>query len=97
MFNLDGNRTIYVYPWDGTTDAGTVTKSTLAAVKTLISGTANVGAEFLTWLESDALKVKGVEALAVDIRGVARNTDAMWPGSYEDAAVASNAENFNVR
>ena len=97
LFNLDGNRTIYVYPWDGTTDAGTVTKTTLADVKTLISGTANVGTEFLAWLESDALKVKGVEALAVDIRGVARNTDAMWPGSYEDAAVASNAENLNVR
>ena len=97
LFNLDGNRTIYVYPWDGTTDAGTVTKTTLADVKTLISGTANVGAEFLTWLESDDLKVNGVEALAVDIRGVARNTAAMWPGSYEDAAVASNAENLNVR
>ena len=97
LFNLDGSRTIYVYPWDGTTDAGAVKKTTLAHVKELISGTANVGVEFLAWLESDALKVNGVEALAVDIRGVARNTAAMWPGSYEDAAVASNAENLNVR
>ena len=97
LFNLDGNRTIYVYPWEGTTDAGAITKTTLANVKTLISGTANVGKEFLAWLESDALKVNKVEALAVDIRGVARNTAAMWPGSYEDVAVASNAENLNVR
>ena len=98
QFDLSKDRHIYVYDWDGTTTVGQVTKTSLADIKTLISGTANnVGADFLSWLESDALKVNGVEALAVDIRGVARNTDAMWPGSYEDAAVASNAENLNVR
>ena len=97
QFNLDGNRYIYVYPWDGTTDAGDVKKPSLADVKALISGTANVGEEFLTWLQSDELKVNGVEALAVDIRGKARNTAAMWPGSYEDYVAASNAENLNVK
>lgn len=97
QFNLDGNRYIYVYPWDGTTDAGEVKKPSLADVKTLISGTANVGKEFLTWLQSEELKVNGVEALAVDIRGKARNTAAMWPGSYEDYVAAANAENLNVK
>ena len=97
QFNLDGNRYIYVYPWDGTTDAGDVKKPSLADVKALISGTANVGEEFLTWLQSDELKVNGVEALAVDIRGVARNTSAMWPGSYEDATASAGVENLNVK
>lgn len=97
QFNLDGSRYIYVYPWEGTTDAGEVKKPSLADVKTLISGTANVGADFLSWLESDELKVNGVEALAMDIRGVARNTSAMWPGSYEDATASAGVENLNVK
>lgn len=97
QFDLDGSRYIYVYPWEGTTDAGEVKKPSLADVKALISGTANVGEEFLTWLQSDELKVNGVEALAVDIRGKARNTSAMWPGSYEEYTAAANAENLNVK
>ena len=76
---------------------GEVKKPSLADVKALISGTANVGEEFLTWLQSDELKVNGVEALAVDIRGVARNTSAMWPGSYEDATASAGVENLNVK
>ena len=96
-FDLDGGRYIYTYPWDGTTDAGQVNKTDLANVKALISGTANVGADFLSWLESDELKVNGVEALAMDIRGVARNTSAMWPGSYEDASASAGVENLNVK
>ena len=44
----------------------------------------------MEWLNNGA-------ELKNDIRGKARNTSAMWPGSYEDAAVASNAENLNVR
>ena len=43
-----------------------------------------MGPDFLDWLESEDLKVNGKEALAVDIRGNARNTTAMWPGSYEN-------------
>ena len=97
QFALDGSRYIYVYPWTGTTDAGEVKKTTLANIKTLISGTANIGSDFLTWLESDELKVNGVEALAMDIRGKQRNTSAMWPGSYEEFAAAANAENLNVK
>lgn len=97
QFNLDGSRYIYVYPWEGTTDAGEVKKTTLANIKTLISGTANIGSEFLKWLESDELKVNGVEALAMDIRGKARNTAAMWPGSYEEYTATANVENLNVK
>ena len=83
-FDLDGDRYIYVYPWEGTTDAGTVVYNSLSGIKTLIGGTANIGTDFLSWLESDDLKVGTLEALAMDIRGYARNTAAMWPGSYEE-------------
>lgn len=108
VWTRDGNEGEYedgrpyaYYEWNGSTDAGTVTFSTLSGIKTLISGTAGMGADFLGWLESGALKVNGVEALAVDIRGVARATEAMWPGSYQAPAAAStanaNAENFNLK
>ena len=99
-FKFEDGRSFYAYAWEGTTDAGEVKMTNLAAIKELISGTANVGAEFLTWLQSDELKVNGVEALAMDIRGEARDTDKMWPGSYQ--ATSGNeteveTENFNVR
>ena len=97
QFELSKDRHIYVYDWDGTTTVGQVTKTSLADIKTLISGTANVGTDFLSWLGSDELKVNGVEALAMDIRGVARNTSAMWPGSYEDATASAGVENLNVK
>lgn len=90
-------RYAYYYPWVGTTDAGTVVKNSLANIKTLISGTTNIGPDFLTWLESDELKVNGREALAVDIRGEARNSSAMWPGSYEQANAVASAPAFNLR
>ena len=96
-FDLPNDRYIYIYPWEGTTDAGEVKKNSLADIKTLISGTANVGSDFLTWLESEELKVNGVEALAMDIRGVSRNTAAMWPGSYEDATATAGLESLNVK
>ena len=72
---------IKAYVWDGVCEG--FTKTTLSDIKTLISGTTNVGPSFLEWLEGEDLKVNGKEALAVDIRGEARNTSAMWPGSYE--------------
>ncbi|MBQ6820813.1 MAG: right-handed parallel beta-helix repeat-containing protein [Bacteroidales bacterium] len=96
-FDLDGDRYIYVYPWEGTTDAGTVVYNSLSGIKTLIGGTANIGTDFLSWLESDDLKVGTLEALAMDIRGKARNTSAMWPGSYEETATKASIQNFNVK
>ena len=100
-FKFEDGRSFYAYEWDGTTGLGDVKYTTLSAIKTHISGTANVGAEFLTWLESEELKVNGVEALAVDIRGEARDTEKMWPGSFQTANVTSQpeagAESFNVK
>lgn len=78
---LPSGSAIKAYVWDGTC-AG-LTNASLSEIKTLISGTTGVGAGFLEWLESEELKVNGKEALAVDIRGNARNTTALWPGSYE--------------
>ena len=77
----DGN-TAKAYLWDGVCNGFTATS--LSAVKSLISGTNSMGPDFLDWLESEDLKVNGKEALAVDIRGNARNTTSMWPGSYEN-------------
>ena len=86
---------IKAYVWDGVCDG--FTKTTLADIKTLISGTTNVGTSFLEWLESEDLKVNGKEALAVDIRGAARNTSAMWPGSYEQASGVASAPAFTLK
>ena len=100
-FKYEDGRSFYAYAWEGTTEAGEVKMTTLAAIKELIRGTTNVGAEFLTWLESEELKVNGVEALAVDIRGEVRDTEKMWPGSYQTAPSGNETEveteNFNVR
>lgn len=92
---LPSGRDIKVYDWDGVCDG--FTKTTLADIKTLINGTTGVGSAFLTWLESEDLKVNGKEALSVDIRGVARNTSAMWPGSYEQASGVASAPAFTVK
>ena len=92
---LSCGTSIKAYDWDGVCDG--FTANSLANIKTLISGTTTVGSDFLTWLESDELKVNGKEALSVDIRGVSRNTSAMWPGSYEKASAAASAPAFNLR
>lgn len=92
---LPSGGAIKAYVWDGVCDG--FTKTTLADIKTLISGTTGVGSDFLTWLESDDLKVNGKEALAVDIRGAARNTSAMWPGSYEVSSQVASAPAFNLK
>ena len=72
---------VHYYSWDGTipNELGAITNPSINQVKTAIGSS-----DFLTWLESSALKVNGKEALAVDNRGNARNTAAMWPGSYEE-------------
>ena len=77
---------IYFYAWDGTyPEETTYTLASLETVKSLVK---SASGGFSEWLG---------DKLGKDIRGNARNTAAMWPGSYEDAAVASNAENLNVR
>ena len=83
--NVPGNNKLYT--WDGTltksTDelTGTLTNPTLAQVETEIKN-CSIGEDFLTWLEG-IKTAEGKSAIEVDIRGVARNTDAMWPGAYQ--------------
>lgn len=45
--------------------------------------TAN-GSNFKSWLQS--LTFDGGNALQTDIRGIARSTEAIWPGSYDNSA-----------
>ena len=83
--------TIQVLDWNGSlANNKTFEKQSYSTISNLVQTTAGVGPEFRTWLGNGA-------ELQKDIRGNVRNTAAMWPGSYEDAAVASNAENLNVR
>lgn len=79
---------IYAYEWSGTIDEKSFTKPTLDQVKTALTTTTNVGPAFLEWLGDANLKI--------DIRGEARDTQAMWPGSYQ-GSVSANVENLNVR
>ena len=78
---IQGGKTARIFSWDRSCES--FTKTSLSNIKTLIGGTTGVGSGFLTWLEDNGLKVNGVEALAVDIRGQERTVTAMWPGSYE--------------
>ena len=77
---------IHYYAWDGAyPDGMTFTPASLEAVNKLVQ-TADSG--FASWLG---------DSLSKDIRGVARNTSAMWPGSYEDATASAGVENLNVK
>lgn len=78
----------YVYDWSGSITDKTFTKPTLEQVKTALTNTANVGPAFLGWLGEDNLKI--------DIRKQARDTEAMWPGSYQ-GTVSANVENLNLK
>ena len=92
--NVPGNGKLYT--WDGTLDkctdelTGTLTYPTLAQVESEILKAEGIGEDFLTWLKS-IKDANGKTALEVDIRGVERNTEAMWPGAYQ-AAPAVPAE-----
>ena len=54
----------------------------LSDVETMIKANTVVGEEFWNWLKS--IKVGAYDATQVDVRGVLRDPDAMWPGSYQD-------------
>ena len=63
---------VYYYAWDGTYPSGvTFTPTTLENVTTLVN---TADANFATWLG---------DSLGKDIRGVSRDADSMWPGSYQ--------------
>ena len=78
-----------VYTWDGNTDifvldAETDTKfakCTLTQVETLVKNNVALGEEFWNWLKD--IKVGSYDATQVDMLGVLRDPNAMWPGSYQ--------------
>ena len=83
--------TINVFDWSGAlANEKTFNKQSYDTISGIISNTTGVGPAFLEWLGNGA-------ELKKDIRGVARNTSAMWPGSYEDATASAGVENLNVK
>lgn len=54
----------------------------LSNVETMIKANTVIGNEFWSWLKS--IKVGANDATQVDVRGVKRDPDLMWPGSYQD-------------
>ena len=82
---------IYAYNWNGTLlNDKAYTKASYEQVVAALTNTTQVGPAFLEWLGNGA-------ELKKDIRGVARNTSAMWPGSYEDATATAGLESLNVK
>lgn len=87
----DCRETVRYYEWNGSIPAeidgaGSYSNISLTSLKTIVN-TAN--SEFATWL--------GDDNLSVDIRGVARDTDAMWPGSYQGAGTKASIESLTIR
>ena len=86
--NVDDCRgTVNYYKWSGVvpTTLGEFTKASLTEIESKVQ---TADSEFYSWISG---------SLGKDIRGKARNTAAMWPGSYEEKVAASTAENLNVR
>ena len=84
----DARGYIYYYVWDGTTpviDENTFTSGSYSEIQTAAN---SVNSDFVTWLG---------ENLGKDIRGVARDTDAMWPGSYQGAGTKASIESLTIR
>ena len=75
----DARGSVHYYVWNGTIPSGlgTITMPSITEVKAALGSSA-----FLTWL--------GDANLSVDIRGMARDTDAMWPGSYQGTGTKVN-------
>ena len=87
----DCRETVRYYEWNGSIPAeidgaGSYSNISLTSLKTIVN-TAN--SEFATWL--------GDDNLSIDIRGVARDTDAMWPGSYQGAGTKASIESLTIR
>ena len=83
--NVPGNNKLYT--WDGTlgkstdTLTGDLVNPTLSQIETEIKR-CSFGEDFLAWLKT-IKTANGKTALEVDIRGVGRDTEAMWPGAYQ--------------
>lgn len=82
----DARGSVHYFVWNGTIPSGlgTITMPSITEVKAALGSSA-----FLTWL--------GDANLSVDIRGMARDTDAMWPGSYQGTGTKASIESLNVR
>ena len=65
------------YTWNGAVSGFTTAK--LADIEAVVKST-TLGANFYNWLQG---LESGKNPLALDQAGNARNTAAMWPGSYE--------------
>ena len=74
------NKLVY---WEGNVSAveGYV-NCKLSDVESTIKTNTVLGADFWNWLKS--IKVGAYDATQVDVRGVLRDPDLMWPGSYQD-------------
>ncbi len=86
----DYRENIHFYAWSNLPTAEgieTYSNPSLSNVQTLVN---TRDASFYNWLNTNGY-------LSVDIRGVARNTSAMWPGSYEQASGVASAPAFTVK
>ena len=73
------NKLVY---WDGSVSGvdGYV-NCKLSDVEAMIKTNTVLGEDFWKWLKS--IKIGDYDATQVDVRGVLRNPDLMWPGSYQ--------------
>lgn len=79
----DNREYVYFYKWNGTYPSGmSFTNSTKTAVEANVRA---VDESFAAWAD-----------MSVDIRGMARDTQSMWPGSYQ-GTISANVENLNVK
>lgn len=86
----DCREAIHYYGWDGIIPdvipgASSYTKITLSTLEGYVN---SANSAFKEWLGS---------SLSVDIRGAARDTDAMWPGSYEGSTTKAGIESFSLK
>jgi len=71
------------YTWTGDISAFTgFSRCNLEYIEGKIKYNTQLGEDFWNWLKS--IKVGSYDATQVDMRGVLRDSDAMWPGSYQD-------------
>lgn len=78
------------FPWNGDiTGLAGYSNCKLADVESLIKanvgvvGTSTLGVEFWNWLTTTKT-ADGLSLAEVDVRGIRRDPDLMWPGSYQD-------------
>ena len=71
------------YTWTGDISAFTgFSRCNLEYIEGKIKANTQLGEDFWNWLKS--IKVGSYDATQVDMRGVLRDPDLMWPGSYQD-------------